>query len=69
MRKIAKILAAQSSAQPLKNNCGASAMASETVAAQACGATIAPQVLTSDQQFGWPIYQMIATLSRTEFKI
>ena len=60
VRKIAKILAAQSSAQPLKNSCGASAMASEIVA---------PQVLTSDQQFRRPINRMIATLPRADFKI
>ena len=44
---LAKILAAQASAQPLKNSCVASAIAGEIVAAQACGAIIAPQVPTS----------------------
>ena len=35
--KIAKILTAQASAQPFKNNRGASAIASKIVAPQACG--------------------------------
>ena len=44
--KIAKILAAQGSAQSYKDNCGASAIASKIVGPQACAAIIAVQVPT-----------------------
>ena len=45
--KIAKILAAQASAQPLKNNCDVSAITSQMILPQACAAIIAAQVPTS----------------------
>ena len=49
--KIAKILAAQASAQSFKNNCGASAIASEIIAPQACAAIIAAQVPIFDLNY------------------
>ena len=45
--KVAKILAAQASAQPFKNHCGASPIAREIVAPQAFAAITAAQVPTS----------------------
>ena len=53
MLKIAKIFAVQASALPLKNSCGASAIASEIVGAQ---------VPTSDYSRTWSVVSVVVVL-------